>query len=197
MFGRFLGWLFWLLNSSICSTLRYRIINEPPGHSLFAVWHSDLFPLLYWSSHRKLCIIPTNSWRGDSIDYLANKYGMKTVRYLENKSPLERAAVLSDYYNNIMRGCDAAIAVDGPPPPVVSHVAKSGILFLSQKTGLPVVPVGVMMKRKLVVFWRWDRVAIPLPWSEVTINFGQPYMAAKDSTTQELAARMNALAVEP
>ncbi len=197
MLIRFLGWLFWLFNYSLCSTLKYRVNNEPAGQSLFAVWHSGLFSLFFWGTKRKICIIPTNTWRGDSITYLANKYGIKTVRFLEDKSPLERAAVLSDFYNTIVNGYDAAIAVDGPPPPIVSHQAKAGILFLSQKTGVPVVATGVKIKRKITLFWRWDKIEIPLPWSEVELNFGKPYLANENSTAQELGAKINELSGEP
>ena len=193
MLIRFLGWLFWLFNYSICSTLNYKINNEPAGQSLFAVWHSGMFTLFHWGRKRKICVIPTNTWRGDSITYLAKRYGIKTVRFLEDKSPLERAAALSDFYHIIMQGYDAALAVDGPPPPIVNHQAKSGILSLSQKTGLPVVATGVKMKKKIVCFWRWDKLEIPLPWSEVEINFGAPYFATENSTTQELGAKIDQL----
>ena len=196
MFNFFLTRLFWIINYSICSTLKYKVINEPPGHSLFAVWHSDVFALYYWARRRKICILPTETWRGESIVYVANKYGLKVLRFLDSKTPLERAKVLADFISLIKQGYEAAMAVDGPPPPVIHHQAKPGILYLSRKTGVPVVATAVRIKRKIIFFWRWDRIQIPLPWSEVDIHFGPPYLATASSTAEELDAKMNSLAGE-
>jgi len=86
----------------------------------------------------------------------------------------------------ISSGYDAAIAVDGPPRPLIFHKAKPGIFYLSRKTGVPIVPAGIRMKRKIVLIFRWDRYEIPLPWSEVEINFGQSFVANEKTTAQEL-----------
>lgn len=195
MLIRFLSWLFWRINLLVCSTLKYKAINEPagqaphrmvPGQALFALWHGQTFPLFYWAQHRKLCLFPTAAWRGEMIYYLAKKYGYRTIRYSEEGTPLEKANNLAELEQIIKVGYDAAIAVDGPPPPLKLHKAKPGILFLSQKTGVPVVPVGICIQRKIVLFWRWDRYEIPLPFSEVNIVFGKPFVAQEGTTTSEL-----------
>jgi hypothetical protein len=164
----------------------YKVINEPAGQVLFALWHGQTFPLFYWARHRKLCLFPTETWRGSIIEYLAQKYGYKTVRFLEKGTPLQRSKYLAELQQTIKAGYDAALAVDGPPPPLHLHKAKSGILFLSQKTGVPIVPVGIELGRKIFLFWRWDRYEIPLPFSEVVINFGKPFRAEEKTTTSEL-----------
>ncbi|OGB88811.1 hypothetical protein A2625_02060 [candidate division WOR-1 bacterium RIFCSPHIGHO2_01_FULL_53_15] len=186
MFITFISWFFWLLNLLICSTLSYKILNEPKGQALFAVWHGKSFPLFYWARHRKLCLFPVETWRGDVIAYLAKKYGHKTVRFLEKGTPLERSKNLEKLIQIVANGYGAAVAVDGPPRPLIYHTARPGILYLSQKTGVPVVPAGIKMKRKIALFWRWDRYEIPLPWSEVEINFGRPFVAGEKTTTREL-----------
>lgn len=182
----FISWILWIINSSICSTLKYKVNNEPPGNVLFAGWHGQIFSLFYWAQHRKLCLHPTDNWRGDALDYLAKKYKYRTVRFLEHGTPLERSENLINLIKILKQGWDTAIAVDGPPKPMVYHQAKPGIIFLSQKSGLPIVPVGIKIKRKFSLFWRWDKYEIPLPWSEVEINFGQPFVADETTTTQEL-----------
>lgn len=186
MLIRLISWLLWKTNVLISSTLRYKVKNEPSRRVLFAVWHGQSFPLFYWAQHRKLCLIPIETWRGDVIDYLAKKYGYKTVRLLEKGTPLERSKNITELIQVIQEGYDCAIAVDGPPKPLISHKAKPGILYLSQKTRMPIVPVGINMKRKFILFRRWDKYEIPLPWSEVEINFGRPFVANEKTTTQEL-----------
>lgn len=186
MLINFISWLFWQLNRLICSTLKYKVTNEPAGTVLFAAWHGQSFSLFYWARHRKLCLYPTDTWRGDILAYLAEKYKYKTIRFKEKGSPLERSENLTRLMQIVSSGYDAAIAVDGPPEPLVYHKAKPGILYLSQKTSVPIVPVGIKLKRKIVLFWRWDKYELPLPWSEAEINFGKPFTANEKTTAQEL-----------
>jgi len=171
-------------------------MNEPAGQALFATWHGQSFPLFYWAQHRKLCLLPIETWRGETIAYLAEKYGYRTVRTQEKGTPLERSKSLSELINIIKEGYEAAIAVDGPPEPMIYHKAKPGILYLSQKTGIPIVPVGIRMKKKIILFWRWDKYEIPLPWSEVEINFGKSFVAGEKTTTQELEESLSRLSGE-
>jgi len=186
MFIKFIIWLLWRFNLLICSTLKYKAVNEPSGQSLFAVWHGQTFPLFYWARHRKLCLLPIETWRGDAIAYLAESYGYRSIRLFEKGTPLERSKNLTELLKAIEQGYEVPLAVDGPPLPLIHHKAKSGILFLSQKTGLPVIPVGIKMKRKIVLPWRWDRYEIPLPWSEVEINFGGPFVATQINASEGL-----------
>jgi hypothetical protein len=190
MLVRLMAWLFWVINYSICSTLKYKTSNEPTGQALFAGWHAHTFPSFFWARHRKVFILPTEIWRGEMIDFTARKFGVRTFRFLETQNPLQRAKVLGNFIQSIKDGYDAAITVDGPPPPLIYHKAKPGILYLSQKTGVPVAPVVFVMKRKITLFWRWDRFEIPLPWSEVDVKFGRPFVANEKTTIQALEEQL-------
>lgn len=192
MIIRLLSWLYWLFNYCICSSLRYSVTNEPGQQSLFASWHGESFPLFYWAQHRKLCLYPVKNWRGDILDYLAKKYGYKTIRSTESGNPLERSEEMLELIKLIAKGYEAAIAVDGPPKPQVYHQAKPGILMLSKKTNVPIVPVVIKAKYKITL-WRWDRYAIPLPFSKVEIIFGQPFVATDQTTTQDLEKSLTTL----
>jgi len=190
MLTNLIAWLYWLLNFLICRTLKYKVSNEPSGHVLFALWHGQTFPLFYWAQHRKLCLFPTDNWRGEVIDYLAKKYKHKTERFIEEANPLIRSKNLEEFIKIIKTGYDAAVAIDGPPKPLIYHKAKPGILYLSQKTGLPIVPVSINIKRKIILFWRWDRFEIPLPFSEIEIKFGKPFMVDEKTKKEDLEKMM-------
>ncbi len=197
MLTKLISWFLWLFNFLICSTLKYKVTNEPAGQSLFAIWHGQSFPLFYWAQHRKLCLLPIETWRGEILAYLAKKYGYRTVRIQEKGTPLERSKSVSELLSVIKEGAEAAIAIDGPPKPIIYHKAKSGILYLSWKTSLPVVPVGIRMKKKITFFWRWDRYEVPLPGSEVEIKFGKPFLANEKTTTPELEELLSRLSEGP
>lgn len=186
-----IAWLYWLFNSLICSTLKYKVINEPKAPVLFAAWHGESFPLFYWARHRNLCLYPTSHWRGNAIAYLAKKYGYKVIRFTEEGTPLERSQDLAKIMQATEEGYEVAIAVDGPPKPMLRHKAKPGILFISQKTGKPIVPTRIISKRKICLL-RWDRYEIPLPWSTVEIRFGKPFKTAIVTELEESLAQLGA-----
>ena len=54
------------------------------------------------------------------------------------------------------------------------------------------------MKRKVTLFWRWDKYEVPLPFSEIVIAFGEPFRVPAgidavelEKKTAELKARMD------
>jgi lysophospholipid acyltransferase (LPLAT)-like uncharacterized protein len=68
-------------------------------------------------------------------------------------------------------GFDLAITPDGPRGPAES--VQRGIFFLSEKSRSPIVPIGVAAHpaRRLS---SWDRFVVPLPFSRVSVVFGEP-----------------------
>ncbi len=176
-----ISWLFWKLNVLICSTLKYKVADEPKEQVLFALWHGQAFPMFYWARHRRLCLYPTETWRGDIIAYLADKYKFKSIRFREKKSALGRAKNLIRLTQIVSSGYDLAIAADGPPKPLINRKAKPGIFYLSRKTDVPISQANIKMKKKIVLFWRWDKYEIPFPFSEVEINFGKPFIADEEN----------------
>jgi lysophospholipid acyltransferase (LPLAT)-like uncharacterized protein len=71
-----------------------------------------------------------------------------------------------------------AITPDGPRGPVGKM--QPGAVFLAQKSGKPLVPVGISVERA----WRtqsWDRFVVPKPFSRVVWHYGEPiYVGRKD-----------------
>ena len=174
MFIKLISWGFWGLNYLICSTLKYKVTNASESPVLYALWHGQSFPVFYWARNRRVCIHPTDNWRGDVLTYLGEKYGYKIVRFLERGTPLERSENLVHLMKYFSQGYSAAIAVDGPPKPMIYHKAKPGIFFLSQQSNLPVVPVRINMKKKITLTRRWDKFEIPHFFTMAKIVYSEP-----------------------
>ena len=71
----------------------------------------------------------------------------------------------------IHEGWDLALAVDGPKGP--RHVVKPGIIYLSQKERLRLIPAVCDAKYKFRLK-SWDRMWFPLPFSPAVCIFGDP-----------------------
>jgi lysophospholipid acyltransferase (LPLAT)-like uncharacterized protein len=72
--------------------------------------------------------------------------------------------------------------VDGPTGP--KGVVKPGLISMAQVSGAVILPVIVSATKA----WRlhsWDRFLIPKPFSEVTIEWGQPLFVPRDLDSSE------------
>jgi lysophospholipid acyltransferase (LPLAT)-like uncharacterized protein len=190
----------WLLNITINSTIRLKVLNKETidrihkqgKQIIFAFWHGQSFPLFYYYRNKKMCILPITSLRGKILSLFAKKYGFFTVSYPEFGSPGERIQSTQKVLKTIKEGYDLALAVDGPPDPKY-HKVNPGVLYFSQKTGYSLIPIGVYMKRKITLFWRWDKYEIPLPFSRVVIAFGEPFEIPAELDVTELKKKTKEL----
>lgn len=190
-----LGILFIVTDLLICSTLRYRIINErviEETHEqgkrvLFACWHGGYYAAPRFFFGKKLLMAPIDSFRGKLLAASATKIlGYKVIHYPETGTPGEKALAVSKMLKTLQEeGYDMYLLVDGPPR-TEHHRSNPGLLFFSQKTGFPLVPIGIHMKTKFTLFWRWDRFEIPLPFSRVAIAFGEPFVIPREVETADL-----------
>ncbi len=200
LIAELVAFLYWLLNICICSTLRLKVINEEiidkihqQGKQIvLASWHGQFFPAVYYFRHKKMCVLPITSLRGKIISRVAKKYGYRIIPYPEFGTPGERIQSAQKMLNTIKQGFDMALAVDGPPKPEY-HKVNPGVLYFSQKTGFPLIPVGIYMKDKISLFWRWDKHEIPLPGSQVVLAFGEPFEVPAEMDVIELEKKTKAL----
>jgi lysophospholipid acyltransferase (LPLAT)-like uncharacterized protein len=94
----------------------------------------------------------------------------------------------------VRAGASAGIAPDGPRGP--RHQAQLGIITLARLSEVPIVPVAVGARWK-VVFQSWDRFLLPLPGSRVVVAYGEPVVVPSDADAalleqkrQELEAKL-------
>jgi lysophospholipid acyltransferase (LPLAT)-like uncharacterized protein len=81
----------------------------------------------------------------------------------------------------------SGIAPDGPAGP--PRVAKRGVGHIAAQSGVPIVPLRFTLSHALVLP-TWDRKRLPLPFSTITLRFGQPICV----DTGNFEAAMNELA---
>jgi hypothetical protein len=96
---------------------------------------------------------------GEAIARVISKMGFDTVRGSTTRGG---ALALIELVGLSLSGNEVAITPDGPRGP--RHQAKEGILYLAQKSGLPIQPIAVGFSD----FWElrsWDRFRIPKPFA--------------------------------
>jgi lysophospholipid acyltransferase (LPLAT)-like uncharacterized protein len=107
---------------------------------------------------------------------------MRTLSFVVVRGSSSRggARALSTITRQVRAGVDAVFAVDGPRGPY--GVPKPGAALTALSGGASLVPVAAVAHRAVVLRRTWDRFAIPLPFSRVTIAVGS-VIPATDVTT--------------
>ena len=172
------AFLFYLLIKLIGLTLRFnRGLREDLAQAkagknvVFAIWHQSSFVLFYVFGFTRAVLLVTAETRGKIIAKCAGWLGFQAIFIPTIKESFDYAASLNLLLRSIKEGNDIVIAVDGPCGPLYN--VRPGIFYLSEKAGIPILPVGVKAPFKLTLFWRWDKYFVPLPLSPVQVRLGK------------------------
>lgn len=167
----------------LASTWRMRAVNEEPLNEarrtgqrvLFALWHGELLPLLWYQRGRNVAVMISEHRDGEIVAKIAESLGYRTVR---GSSTRGASRALLGLARAIDEGHDGAITPDGPRGP--AHVFAPGGAVAAHRTGVPIVPIRACASRA----WRlrsWDRFLIPKPFARVTVTMGPMTRVVADS----------------
>ncbi|MBC8242787.1 MAG: lysophospholipid acyltransferase family protein [Verrucomicrobia bacterium] len=158
-------------------------------YALFAV-HDVIRP----RTGRKVAAMVSASRDGAFAVEVLHTFGIAPVR---GSTSRRGSQALLESARQAKAGLHLAITPDGPRGPV--HEIQQGILSLGQVTGLPIVPLGCVARRK-VRFNSWDRFQLPWPLTRCDVVFGEPLAVPRKVTDgqrsalgEELKRRMEAI----
>ncbi len=139
---------------------------------LFALWHDELLPPIYIHRNQGILILVSESRDGELISRVLKGFGYNTVRGSSTRGGVKALKQIVQEVK--LRPRDLAITVDGPTGP--RHKVKEGIIYISWKLNIPIVPVRSRISFKKVFSRSWDRFQLPLPGSMCEIIYGEPYI---------------------
>ena len=174
---KLLSWLAATLMRALGRTLRIEVRDQVGFFDtqrsqpfIIAAWHNRIlvlpfaFERLRPKHQRPMSVLTSASRDGGLLAAVVGRFKVGAVR---GSSSRRGATALRELTATLERNTDVIITPDGPRGPV--YTLGPGIIFLAQKTGLPVLRVHVEYSR----FWElksWDRFRIPKPFSRVTIT---------------------------
>jgi lysophospholipid acyltransferase (LPLAT)-like uncharacterized protein len=85
------------------------------------------------------------------------------------------------------KGHSAVITPDGPRGPVFKM--HPGVIFLAQKSGVPIIPAACALSKKKVI-GSWDKYQFPLPFSRVEARYGAPFLVSATDSTEVKALEL-------
>ena len=131
---------------------------------------------------RRSAALVSQSKDGDILNSLLMNWEYKIVRGSSSKGGKDAIQALTEIVN---KNYSAVITPDGPRGP--AGEIKNGALIISNRCGIPVMPVKIIYQRKKILTKSWDKFEIPLPFSECDVYFGNEYSYEKYLSENELA----------
>lgn len=143
---------------------------------IIALWHRDLIYSLYHFRGSPGVIMTSASKDGEWIARALRQWGQYTVRGSRQKGG--KRAIMD--MARLMRrmGIGAGIVADGSKGPALK--VQTGPVVLSRITNAPIIPIGLAFSRA-VRLNTWDRLIIPVPFSQAAIFLSKPIYVPSDA----------------
>lgn len=129
------------------ATLRVRHVRvenlENAGQHILAFWHAHLLLMLHCRFRRPVSTMISRSKDGEIIARVFDWYGVDSVRGSSSKGG---GAALRELLREARAGKNIAFTPDGPRGP--ARIAKEGVVYAAQVTGLPIIPIAFAAKKK-------------------------------------------------
>lgn len=187
--SRPLGRVVWFCITLVCTTLRFRVNKKAEwlreNRAIVALWHNRIFTPCYVYRYKlrgqvPMSMLTSASKDGAMLATVAQGYGMRAVR---GSSRRRGAAGFMDMIKELEDGCSMCITPDGPKGPL--YHCHPGVVKLASLSGVPIVPLRFHYHSK----WRassWDGFMVPLPFSRVDLQAGDPIQVPADLSDEEL-----------
>jgi lysophospholipid acyltransferase (LPLAT)-like uncharacterized protein len=164
-------WIFLVMLQATCKIRRQNNIDICGQHNfVYSLWHRFwfLWTVSFIRSHRR------HAWLQHSAAYMKPIHiGLKLmgIRVLLGSGGEEGRKAASDLVDLLRQGWSTVISPDGPHGP--QGVMKRGVLHVALQSGVPILPVRFIASRTFALP-SWDKKPLPLPFSRVTVVFGEP-----------------------
>ncbi len=185
----FLSLLLRILGRTVRWKKRYEFRKDKG--KIYALWHGHALGLALFAMDRDIVVLVSRYRDGEIAARILHNLGFKTVRGsseegLRKEQKGGRSAVLK-LIELLRKGKNVAITVDGPKGP--PRRVKEGVVYLSQKTGSPILPVAV----KFEDYWElktWDRMIIPKPFTRGEVLIGKEMRVSPEEDLETVRKKL-------
>lgn len=171
----------------LCKSLRVEVIGdrvirnfvEDEEGFVVAFWHGSMLVPWYYLRSNKTAAMVSPSKDGDLLTKVLSYWKYKVVRGSSTKSGKD---ALNEMIGLIQNNFLVTITPDGPTGPV--HQFKPGAVITAQRTGCPLMLVGVGYKKKRI-FNSWDEFELPELFSRVKLVVSDPIYIESELSREE------------
>ena len=167
---------------------------DAAGQHILAFWHECVLVTMYSRWHAPTIVLTSRSNDGEIMAAVLAHVGVEAVR---GSSSRGGEIALRGVLRHLRSGKNVAVTPDGPIGPY--HVAKPGLIYMAQVSGLPIIPLHFTASR-MKRLASWDRHIVPYPFSRALFVYGPPIVVPRDGDVEEWRLKienvLNALAEE-
>ena len=169
----------YLLGSSLrLRHVRPENIENTPQYIL-TFWHAHLLLMLHCRYRKPIMTMTSRSKDGEYIARVFDWYGVDSARGSTSRGS---SVALRELIRQARAGKNIVFTPDGPRGP--ARVAKDGVVYTAQVTGLPIVPVAFAARKKKLM-GSWDRMILAYPFTKAVFVYGEPIVVPRESNTEE------------
>ncbi|MDX1948919.1 MAG: lysophospholipid acyltransferase family protein [Rickettsiales bacterium] len=159
---------------------------------IVCTWHGRLFPLAFMDTgNKKFSAIISRHNDGEIIARIIAKFGFGAIRGSTNRLASEDktaknrggAYVLKATLKELSNGNNIAITPDGPKGP--ARKVKSNFFAVASRADAVILPMSFSCSNA-IRFKTWDNFIFPLPFSKITIIFGDEIIYDKNIYQNEI-----------
>lgn len=183
----FISLILRILGRSVRWKKRYEFSKD--RGKIYALWHGHSLGLALFALDRNIVVLVSRYRDGEVAARILHHLGFKTVRGSSEeglrKGKKGGSKAVLELIKLLEKGKNIAITVDGPKGP--PRRVKEGVVYLSQKTGAPILPVAVKFEK----YWKlntWDELIIPYPFTRGEVIIGEEIVVSREEDL-ELARR--------
>ncbi len=160
--------------TGIYRSLRLKIVNEVPelpanAGCIFVTWHGrSLIPANYFRNRGYWALVSL-SRDGEMQANIFRRYGFQIARGSTGRGGVKGALQMA---RKVKEGGCLAFTPDGPRGP--THKVQLGVILMAEKSGAPIVPLGVSARSRWLFGKSWDSYMVPKPFSKAYWVYGKP-----------------------
>ena len=159
---RLLGWTWRIRREGF---EEFEAIVQRKESQIAIFWHGVILPVTWVHRGRGMAALISRHSDGEVIARIVEGLGYHTVRGSTTRGGVRALLETAQF---LEQGITLAFTPDGPRGP--RHVFAPGALIVAQRTGRPIVAIGVTASRA----WRmrsWDQHLVPKPFATVTLTY--------------------------
>jgi len=163
-----------------------RFARDPASGNIVAgAWHRNaVFLFYFFRTLGPRGVMISRSKDGDIAAHVARRFGYTTMRGSSSKGGTRALQQMIAYMQETHEKRLCGTPVDGPRGP--ARIVKKGMLAVAKEAGVLFVPIACSGTRVLTFHKAWDKTMIPLPFSKMVIDFGEPFRIAADADDAEM-----------
>ena len=179
------------------ATVRTRIVGEEvmtratsdaPANNgaILVTWHGRTLLPIHRFRGRGYWALISLSRDGELQAENFRRFGFRVIR---GSTGRRGVAATREVIAALKDGGVLAFTPDGPRGP--SHVAQPGVAYFAQRTGCPIIPVGISAHPRWLAR-SWDRYLIPKPFARACWVVADPIHVAPGQDLEEVARQIEA-----